>query len=219
MIDFLKKILPYDITIVVTVLAPIIIVLYRLWLKNKFDSKLERMKSDLQKEFKKHDIRLNQYKEFYQTIDSVQKDLKVQSESYALEVARKAEQLTLMNKPEEALNFNTYIKNIQELNTVMFEAIHKIRHQANEFRFYASDELLGYLDQLDSEYEKYNNSLLNIDNKLMEETFNNVIKGNFTEMFVGLAKLSQTKVDSPSNIQVLHEKIKSLMRKELNLNE
>jgi hypothetical protein len=219
MVDFLKKILPYDITIVVTILAPIIMVLYRFWLKNKFDSKLERMKSDLQKEFKKHDIRLKQYKEFYQTIDTVQKDLKIQSESYALEVARKAEQLTLMNKPEEALNFNTYIKNIQDLNTVIFEAIHKIRHQANEFRFYASDELLEYLDQLDSEYEKYNNSLLNIDNKLLEETFNNVINGNFLEMFASLATISQTKVDSPSGIQNLHEKIKSLMRKELNLNE
>ncbi len=222
MIENLKNILPYNLTLVVTIVSPLILVLYRFWVKSRFDKKLEKQKAELQKEFKKHDIRLNQYQSFYKIIDNEQKDLKIKAEQYSNEVALKSEQFVKQGKLEEALNFKNYLENITELNSSVSDAIHKIQYQANEFRFYASDKLIEYLDELDKEYEVYHRSIISIDQKLLEDSFSKVISGDFSQVINSLIELSQTETKSPSKLQEIHEiheKIKSHMRKELQLNE
>jgi hypothetical protein len=219
LIDFLQKYIPYELTLIVTAITPLIIVFYRAWIKSKFDKKLEGIKSDHQKEIQKHDIRLIHYKTFYKKVDDLQIEIQKHSESISNEISLKSQEITTSKGFDEALNYENYIENLKKINQIIFDSIQKIQREANEFRFYASDTILIYLDELDVAYNEYLKNLMNQDFGLLQKAFDLMKAGDFN----GLLGFMQNPDDSTqqltmnSNISDLHSKIKEQMRTELNL--
>lgn len=219
MIEILQKYLPYELTLVISIVAPLFIIFYRALIKSRFDKKLEAVKGEYQKELQKHDIRLNHYKEFYKKLDELNVELQKHSKSISTEIALKSENLTLGKGLSEALNYESYIDNLKTINQLIFDSIQNIRREANEFRFYASDAILKYLDELDITYEKYLYELMNQDFGLLQKVFDLVKNGDFSGLlsFVKNPEMSDQQLKMNVSIGDLHSKIKDQMRAELNL--
>jgi hypothetical protein len=219
MIEAIQKYIPYELTLIISILTPLFIIFYRAWIKSKFDKKLEVVKGEFQKELQKHDIRLNHYKEFYKKLDELNVEIQKHSESISNEISLKSQNLSSEKGLSEALNYENYIDNLKTINQLIFDSIQKIRREANEFRFYASDTILKYLDELDIKYESYLNELMNQDFGLLQKAFDLVKNGDFDGLlsFMKNPEISKQQLTMNISIGNLHSKIKDQMRTELNL--
>ncbi|PKP35143.1 MAG: hypothetical protein CVU00_03580, partial [Bacteroidetes bacterium HGW-Bacteroidetes-17] len=143
-------IVPYELAIGISILSPIIFYFYRTWLKSRYDKKLETIKSELAKENKKHEIRLNNYKEYYKKIDETQKKMNELAQLFSERISEKATDIANNGTFSEVMNSTHYIeiysKLFEEINSLTLQLI----VQTNEFKFYASDNLLELIEKLES---------------------------------------------------------------------
>lgn len=220
MIDYLKNIIPYEITIVISIISPLVFYLYRLWLKSRYDKKLERVKSELQKEVKKHEIRLENYKNYYQKVDEIQRKLKDYSVEVSEEIAEISRTISETAGLAEAMNYKNYIETYSKINQEVYNSMLDLQNQTNEFRFYASDNLLKYIEELDNKYSLYFSYSMNNNLSFLQESFEKAKNLDFVGLLESMNTITTNDQSSilQSEIVQIHETIKKEMRKELNLN-
>lgn len=221
MIENLKDIIPYEIAVAISLLSPAIFYLYRSWLKSQYDKKLEKLKSELQKDNKKHEVRLANYRNYYQKVDEIQGTITEYSTLFAEEVAEISKKASTDIGVNEAMDYKLYIESYSKIIKQINDSMQELRNQTNEFRFYASDNLLKHIEVLDSKYEKYFSYSLEDNLKYLQASFDKAKNLDFVGILESMNSLSQ-KDDSAilqSEIIELHGQIKNIMRKELNLNE
>lgn len=220
MIDYLKNIIPYEITLVISIISPLVFYLYRLWLKSRYDKKLERVKSELQKEVKKHEIRLENYKNYYQKVDEIQRKLKDYSVVVSEEIAEISRTISETAGLAEAMNYKNYVETYSKINQVVYNSMLDLQNQTNEFRFYASDNLLKYIEELDNKYSLYFSYSMNNNLSFLQDSFEKAKNLDFVGLLKSMNTITTNDQSSilQSEIVQIHETIKKEMRKELNLN-
>lgn len=95
-----------------------------------------------------------------------------------------------------------------------------LQNQTNEFRFYASDNLLKYIEELDNKYSLYFSYSMNNNLSFLQESFEKAKNLDFVGLLKSMNTITTNDQSSilQSEIVQIHETIKKEMRKELNLN-
>lgn len=221
MIENLKNIIPYDITILTTFLSPLMACFYSLFLKYRYDKKLENLKSELKKDNKKHEIRLENYSIYYQKVDKITGAINEYSTWYTNEVATISQNISTTLGRDEAMNYEHYIESytkiIKQINCLMEE----LRSQTYEFRFYASDNLLKHIYKLDHKYQKYFSYTLDDNLNFLQISLDKVKNLDFAGILESVKQLGQNEelIIIRNEIVEIHRQIMMEMRKELNLKE